>query len=476
MTLAEDALAIWSRGVDGVRPQRLIQEQVQLTITGQTTLLNIGGTPFRCSDFDRLVVIGAGKATAAMAASLEAILEPLVARGMTITGIISIPEGTEHPLRFVRSLCGRPAGRNEPTPAGVEAALAMVRLVEQCGPRDLVLALISGGGSALLPLPLPGLSLADKLEVTRSLSAAGAPIEALNVVRKHLSGIKGGKLAAACRAGALVTLVLSDILGDPLDLIASGPTIPDTSSPQDALQVLARFDPQRQLSRSVYEVLERQIGVSPPQPRGLRREVFVIGNNAIAVDAAAIEAERRGYRHAMSSSRRSEGTAQWVGEHLAEMGIGMLTSHSAEDPNCLITGGEPVVHLAPIEVRGQGGRNQQLVLAAVCRFLREPPTILRAVQEDLVLLSLGTDGEDGPTDAAGAMISKQFWDQWARSGLDPHDYLQRNDAYHFFSQTGGLIRTGPTGTNVCDLRVVLCRPQSDHHPGANAEPVEIAED
>jgi glycerate-2-kinase len=332
---------------------------------------------------------------------------------------------------------------NEPTEAGVAGTAEILRRVAALGNDDLCLVLISGGGSALMPAPAGGLLLADKLAVTRFLSSAGASIEELNTVRKQLSRIKGGGLARACRAGRLVALILSDVLGDPLDLIASGPTVETRTAALDPLEILKRYSARGQIPSAVFCWLERP----HPQPPAASCRVLnrVIGNNAVAVDAAGLEAERLGYSHAMMSARSSEGPAEEVGRHLADLAQRMRREAG---PDCFISGGEPVVRLAPAATRGRGGRNQQLVLAALEILATNPLA-------GVVLLSGGTDGEDGPTDAAGAWLDDDVLSTMRSAGLDPADFLRRNDAYTFFSKAGGLLKTGPTHTNVCDLRVLL---------------------
>jgi glycerate-2-kinase len=255
--------------------------------------------------------------------------------------------------------------------------------------------------------------------------------------------VKGGGLARACQAGWLTALILSDVLGDPLDTIASGPTVLDRSTPGDALAVLEQFGARGRVPAAVFACLE-QARVAAQRPTCLV-ENLVIGNNATAVDAAGLEAERLGYSHAMQSARTSEGLAEDVGRHLAEMALRMRREPG---PDCLVSGGEPVVRLAPSNIRGRGGRNQQLVLAAVAALAPQRPA-------GVVLLSGGTDGEDGPTDAAGAWLDDDLLAAAGQPGLNPETYLARNDAYTFFEQTGTLLKTGPTHTNVCDLRVVL---------------------
>jgi hydroxypyruvate reductase len=402
----------------------------------------------------RIAVVGAGKAGAGMAAGVEEALGSRVLEAKGVAGWVNVPEDCVRPLARIHLHGARPPGVNEPTEAGVAGAREILRLVESLGPEDLCLGLWSGGGSALLPAPVEGITLADKLAVTRFLSAAGANIEELNTVRKKLSRIKGGGLARACRARRLISLIISDVLGDPLDVIASGPTVEDTSTPQAAWEILRRFDPQRAgVPRRVFDYLERHTGGLPGRAgtlsagRGTTCPAtnLVIGNNATAVDAAAREAVRLGYAPAATSAPRSEGLADEVGRHLAEMALAM---RAQEGPDCLISGGEPVVRLVDATRRGLGGRNQQLVLAALARLAGEEVS-------GIVLLSGGTDGEDGPTDAAGAILDASVLSAAATLGLDPADYLARNDAYHFFAPLDALLRTGPTHTNVCDLRVVV---------------------
>jgi glycerate-2-kinase len=292
--------------------------------------------------------------------------------------------------------------------------------------------------------------------VTRHLSAAGANIGELNTVRKRLSRIKGGGLARACRAGRLISLIISDVLGDPLDVIASGPTVDDPSPPEAALEVLERFHAREAgVSPRVFKILAKTSAPShvPEQRSRPHVENFIIGNLAVAVDAAGLEAERRGYSHAMQCATSPEGAAEDVGRHLARLALQMLQD---DGPDCLITGGEPTVRLVPQEQRGLGGRNQQLVLAALESMVQQAGNGSSANPlAGIAILSGGTDGEDGPTDAAGAFIDEEVWQAARERGLDPSDFLRRNDAYHFFAAAGGLLQTGPTHTNVGDVRVVV---------------------
>ena len=445
--LRRDALRIWQAGVDAVRSDRLVAEH----ITVEGSVLQIAGELFDLNQLRRIIVVGAGKAGAGMAIGLERALGADLLRKKQVTGWVNVPEGCEHAdeLTAIRLHAARPAGVNEPTEAGIAGSREILRLVSEAGANDLVICLLSGGGSALLPAPAEGITLADKQQLTRHLSGAGANIAELNTVRKHLSQVKGGGLLRACRAGYLLTLVISDVIGDPLDVIASGPTVADTTSAADALAVLERYQSAAAgVSPAVFEVLKHE---QPRTEPSCRHSIHVIGNNAAAVDAAGQEAERLGYSAALDAATRLEPAAEMVGEHLATMALKMKTMGM---PDCLITGGEPVVKLADPSIRGLGGRNQQLVLAALQHLLEQGgPTAL----EGMALLSGGTDGEDGPTDAAGAFIDAQVAAAAAERGLSPADFLRRNDAYHFFEPLGALIKTGPTHTNVCDLRVAVVR-------------------
>jgi len=323
---------------------------------------------------------------------------------------------------------------------------------------------MSGGGSALMPLPAEGVTLEQKLAVTRFLSASGATINEINTVRKQLSGIKGGELKRFCWGTKLVGLILSDVLGDPLDVIASGPTVDNETTAQDAIKVLEKYD--FRLQTSGIRLQERCSRIIPevrsPKPEAFPTYNLVIGNNATAVDAAGLEAVHRGYSPTMLCATQSEGDVETLAEHFVDViRMTLHTPHSTLPSDCLISGGEPTVKLVAESQRGLGGRNQQLVLAVICHLF-EDETLLSAIRKNpdacrFAFLSGGTDGEDGPTDAAGAFFDGHVLHAIARSGIDPVDYLKRNDAYHFFERFDALIKTGPTGTNVCDIRVLMAR-------------------
>jgi len=452
--LREDALQIWRAGLDAVDSRRLVRAAVRV----EGDRLHVGNDTFDLSRIRRILVVGAGKAGAGMADAFEQVLGPRLLAEKSVTGWVNVPADCVQPLAAIHLHAARLPGQNEPTLAGAAGADEILRLVDELAPEDLCVALISGGGSALLPAPVAGISLADKLAVTRHLSAAGADIRQLNTVRKQLSRIKGGGLRRACRAGCLVTLVISDVLGDPLDVIASGPTVDDTSTPAEALAILKQFDARAAgITPAVFDYLQAGRGRHEADT-GCRATNLVIGNNATAVEAARLEAVRLGYLPNVLATDSHEGLAEPVGRRLAAM-IPALCAGSGAD--CVISGGEPVVQLVNAATRGLGGRNQQLVLAAADLLSTSQSAKVEAksnrLSDGFALLSGGTDGEDGPTDAAGAIIDAQTLAAAKEKHLDAADFLHRDDAYHFFEPLGALIKTGPTHTNVCDLRVIVVR-------------------
>lgn len=448
--------SIWNAAVQAVRGDHLVREAVRV----EGDRLTVGPESWRLSDVDRIEVLGAGKAVRGMAAGLEAALGVELAWAKRLDGWLNVPADCTEPLASITLHAARPAGLNEPTAAGVAGADEILRRAAALGPRDLCLCLVSGGGSALLPAPRDGVSLEDLQRLTRALSAAGANIFQLNAIRKRLSRIQGGRLARACRAGWLVTLVLSDVLGDPLPIIASGPTIceDEQAAAREALSTWDEFAAAlRDLPESVRRILEDDLHAPPPPPPVSRLACHLLANNATAVRAAEAEARRRGFRVLVLPTEHGSRTAEEVGVDLARRLWTWALEHNAGDPPlCVLSGGEPVVRLVPAEQRGRGGRNQQLVLAALDWFLQQPDCSERArVLHTVTLLSGGTDGEDGPTDAAGAVIDVEVVHRLREARLTTADPLARNDAYTFFNATGGLVKTGPTHTNVCDVRVAL---------------------
>jgi len=406
----DDAAAIWNAAIAAVRPERLL---AAAAIRGRV-LASLEGC-------DRVVVVGAGKAAAGMAAGIEGVLGAERLARHRVSGLVSVPEGCGRKLAHIEVRQTRPAGANLPTPAVVTATHEMLAAVSSLGPRDLAIVLLTGGGSALLAAPRPGITLEEKIAVTQRLSASGATIAALNAARREMSIVKGGGLATACGAGRLVALVLSDVIGDDLDVIASGPCMPP----------------------------HRGSDGTWTTPAGCRVEHHVVGSNATAVAAAVAEAERRGYE-VVAGGIAAEATAEETGRQLAAA-AGSLAEAARRDgrPRAIVSGGEATVTV-PAD-HGIGGRNQQTVLAAIEGVLREEGTW----PEGLVLASVGTDGEDGPTDAAGGCADARVAAAIGRERLDVARALARCDALPLLAAAGGLIRTGPTGTNVADLRLAL---------------------
>ena len=445
-TPLNDAKAIWQAGVDAVMSDRLVTDHVQ--VDGKWLLLG-DEPPIDLESIRRLFVVGAGKAGLGMARGLESALGDW-AQAKELNGWVNVPADCVQRLKHITLHPARPAGLNEPTEEGVRGTEMILRMLSSlCEEQDLCFCVISGGGSALLPAPAKGITLEQKQWITQHLSGAGANIQQLNTVRKQLSQVKGGRLAAACKAGRLATLIISDVIGDPLDVIASGPTVPDTATPQDAIAVLQEFDAVGAgMPPDILEFLH-SADINPPTST-CEVTTQVIGNNASAVDAAGVEAEKRGFSHAMVATNKLEGAAEDVGLHLLKMARQMAAD--PDGPDCLITGGEPVVRLADAAIRGKGGRNQQLVLAALNEAARAGIDLSR-----ITILAGGTDGEDGPTDAAGAWIDVATLELTRNKELNASDYLARNDAYNFFEQTETLLKTGATNTNVCDLRVVVIK-------------------
>lgn len=435
--LREHARSIWQAGVDAVRPEDLIRRVLADSALGiQAALDGAQG----------VVVFGGGKAGTAMAAGLETALDDFQGE---VKGIVNVPADTVRPLRWIQLHAARPASVNHPTPEGVEGTRHILEVAKKCSPRDVGFCLLSGGGSALLPAPVLGISLEDKQRVTQLLHASGATINEMNAVRKHLSAIKGGRLAQAFAGKALFSLIISDVVGDPLDVIASGPTAADPTTFEDAVAILYRYHLAARVPASVLEHLRAgAAGKIAETPKSVPAHVHncVIGNNTLALAAAQRRAEELGYS-VINLGAYIEGETH----HVAAVLAGIVRSirrdaAPARAPACILAGGETTVTLT--DGSGKGGRNQELVLAMLCK-------LGEADMRDVIALSGGTDGEDGPTDAAGAMIDQNTLNRALGRGLKPEEFLERHDAYPFFSATGDLLITGLTQTNVMDLRVML---------------------
>ena len=457
MSPRRDAETIWQAGVAAVDSSLLVRHAVRC----RATTLDVCGESFDLTKLSRLIVVGAGKAGAGMALGLETALGSRLL-DTKVTGWINVPADCVRPVHRIHLHAARPAGLNEPTAEGVFGSERIIELVASLRENDLCLVLISGGGSALLPLPINGISLADKQAVTRHLSRTGATIHELNAVRKRLSRIKGGGLLRAA-TGRMIALIISDVIGDPLDVIASGPTVCDDGTADDALAVLERSvapsesrratetthgtEASNLIPASVWSLLRASAARNerPDPPRVTCRNV-IIGNNETALNAAIAHAKSLGFEVRSLGAGRG-GIAREVGVELAELCLA-ARRESPGQSICFIGGGEPVVRLTPTEQPRAGGRNQELALAATCRLWNED-------LNGLAILSGGTDGEDGPTDAAGAVCDATVREAAQQRGLDPATFLAINDSYTFFNQTNGLLKTGPTHTNVMDLQVAV---------------------
>ena len=393
----------------------------------------------------RVRLLAAGKAAAAMArafvqASPAAIVE----------GVVIAPPGREGDDELPAPVVFYAASHPVPDERSETAGRAALALAARVAPHELLVVLLSGGASALMAVPAPGLTLAHKQDVTARLLARGADITALNTVRKHLSAIKGGRLAAAC-GGELMAWALSDVVGDDLSVIASGPTVPDATTLVDARQVLQRFGPIADYPGPVRAHLERaEPSAETPKagdPVFDRAETTVIGSARLSLDGAAGAARDRGYR-VMIRQTPVVGEARDAAREHAEWLIGLPELPNPAQPICILSSGETTV---TVKGRGRGGRNQEFALALAPWLSRGP----------LVAASVGTDGVDGPTDAAGAYVDGTTIPRANDLGLDWRASLDANDAWTFFAALGDLIRTGPTGTNVGDVQVVLARPAGE---------------
>lgn len=446
---AQHAQAIWQAGVDAVTPSALMQQKIQRD--GRWLIFD-DSEEVDLSNIRRLIIVGAGKASAAMAVEfLTQHCQPDEIRLPMIEGWINCPAGSfDSSYAGPVTLCAaRPAASNSPTQKAIDGTNEIIDLVASATENDLVLCMISGGGSALLVSPRPGITLSDKQAVAKHVAAAGGNIVQLNTVRSCLSRVKSGGLLRQCRAGRMISLIISDVLGDPLNVIASGPTVTNQNPDyQQALRVLEQLGLTDQPDlQNVLTWLRSQPVVKKQESKTVCANL-VLGNLADAVDASGVKAVELGYRYHMQVARQPEGDVHQVALQAFDQ-LGRIAQQPEID--CWISGGEPTVCL-PEKNCGKGGRNQQLVLDVLDQMLANKwPMIYPGC--NVSFLSGGTDGEDGPTEAAGAWLDLDSLQRVSLHGPDPKDYLNRADAYNFFAKAGGLLTTGPTGTNVCDLRV-----------------------
>lgn len=435
MRLHDSALEIFRAALNAADPRAAVRR----TLRREGGRLSVGARTYDLAQIRRVFVVGFGKASGAMGQAVEEVLGDRIESGW-----ISVKYGHGAPLRKIHL---HEAGHPLPDDNSLLGARRILELLDQTGTDDLVICLISGGGSAILELPVAGVSLEDLRTLTDVLLRSGATINQVNTLRKHISQVKGGQLARRSRA-PIVSLILSDVIGSPLDTIASGPTAPDATTFADALRIVEQRGVRAQLPASIVRHLERGGREIPDTPKVgdtafERVQNVVIADNSIACEAALRAARDRGF-NALLLSTYVQGEAREVAKVLAAIAKEIAASeHPVARPACVVAGGETTV---TVRGDGKGGRNQELALAAAIEL---------ADMEDVLILSAGTDGTDGPTDAAGAIADGSTLKRAAEKGLDVRLFLARNDAYHLFEPLGDLITTGPTNTNVNDVMLVL---------------------
>jgi glycerate-2-kinase len=435
--LKEIASGIFFSGISSVNPEKCVEKCLRLN----GKILQIGNSSYDLDKINSLYVIGFGKASAAMARPVEALLENRIDDGLIITKY-----GHGVPLSRCRVM---EAGHPVPDANGIKATESMLDLVASANFEDLVLCLISGGGSALTPAPVVGINLSDKQTMTRSMLSCGATIHEVNTVRKHLSRVKGGQLCRWANGAKIVSLILSDVIGDDLDIIASGATSPDASTFKDSLDILATYKLMASAPASVVSHITKgcrgQVDETPKPGATEFEHVknIIVGSLSDALNAAAKKARQFNFNPLILSST-IHGEATEVAKVIASIANEVRRSgNPVPPPACLLSGGETTV---TIRGKGLGGRNMELALSAALELAEVPRTMM---------LSAGTDGTDGPTDAAGAFADDSTVSRAASLNLAAHQYLAQNNSYPLFQKLGDLFVTGPTLTNVMDLQIIL---------------------
>ena len=440
--LKKIATGIFLRAVSAVDPSKRLREII--TVEEDTLRVKTDERSeelFHLRAFKNIYLIGTGKASAPMAQTMEDLLADRIS-----SGVITTKGGHRLPLKRIELI---EAGHPIPDRNGLEGAHRIRSLLKNSGPEDLVLVVLSGGGSALLPLPVEGITLEEKQEATQLLLDCGADIKEMNTVRKHISQIKGGWLARWAYPSTVLAFILSDVVGDPLDVIGSGPTVPDSSTFEDAWGILRKYNLIREVAPSIQKHLQlgregrAQETPKPGESAFERVHNLLIGSNILALRAAQQEASSCGFHTFILSSSIVGETKEVARFHAAIAKEMMMSGNPISKPACMISGGETTV---TIRGRGRGGRNQEFALAGALEIQG---------LERVVLLSGGTDGTDGPTDAAGAIADHTTVNRALAMGLQPKTHLEENDAYPFFEKLGDLLITGPTRTNVMDVHVLL---------------------
>jgi len=431
------ALKSLESALNAVDPKQIIKSKLSL----KNSILKVNGYSFDLKKFTNIYVVGGGKASGSMAEALEQIL------GKHLTnGLVNIPHGSKHKTEIIKL---HEASHPIPDEAGVEGTRRILEIAKQAKKDDLIICLISGGGSSIMPLPRGRITINDKRKITDALLKCGATINEINTVRKHISHFKGGWLAKKAYPATILNLILSDVVGDPLDFIASGPTVPDSTTFSDAVKVLKKYGLWDKAPTSIRKVLSDGEKALIPETPKADDEAFknvynvVVGNNRFASLAACEHLKSAGLNTLLLTSAM-EGEARHVGVMLASIAREVFMSgNPVPKPAGIIAGGETTV---TVTGKGLGGRNQEIALAAALKLSR---------MDGVAVASLSTDGVDGPTDAAGAIADGKTLTRATKIGLNPEEILAENNSYNFFSRLGDLIFTGPTGTNVNDVSVIV---------------------
>ncbi len=442
--IRSEAADIFKSSVEAVNPYHAVKRFVR--VEGERLVVGTedqATVEFDLSKYDRISLVGGGKATAPMARAMEELLGERISKGL-----INVKYGFGAALTFTEIT---EASHPLPDSIGIKGTTKILDLLQTAGKKDLIFSLISGGGSALLVQPSGEVTLSEMQNLTQSLLECGASIDEMNTVRKHISSSKGGQMARAAMPATTINLMLSDVVGDSMDVIASGPFVPDTSTYEDALGILKKYD-LKDIPSAIQSHLKRGMeGRIPETPKAddpIFDSVhnFIIGSNILALKAAEYKARDFGYNTLILSSMVEGETREVARVHTAIAKEIVKTGRPIPSPACVISGGETTV---TIRGKGLGGRNQEFCLAASLD--------LTGLPQRVAVLSGGTDGDDGPTKAAGAIVDPLTVRRGKESGAEATDFLANNDAYHFFEKTDDLLITGPTDTNVMDVRLVLIR-------------------
>jgi glycerate 2-kinase len=436
--LHRDVLNAFERALEAANPRAIIRRNVKVN----RGILVVGDIRIQLQKYGKVFVIGAGKASGYMAEEVERLLGSRITSGRVI-----IPD-YQRPWPTSRRIMYLPGSHPVPSKKNIEGAMQMLALAERARSDDLVIMLLSGGASALMEYPLPGLTLRDETTTTDLLLKSGANIQEINTVRKHTSRVRGGRLAETI-SGRILTLIVSDVVGDELDAVGSGPTVPDPTSYHDAKKVLDKYALWSRVPVRVRNLIEQGIrgavAETPKNNKGFKRvNNVLVGSNRESCLAAARLMKEKGYgAHILSTHVRGE--AREVGRFLGSILADIRNNEFFSPPVAFIAGGETTV---TVNGKGKGGRNQELALSAAVTI---------AGSKNVVVGSIGTDGVDGPTDAAGAICDGTTVPKGWRRGMDPEAFLENNDSYSYLSKLGDLVKTGPTGTNVNDIMIITAR-------------------